>query len=180
MKFPRTFLLAFVAASLLLFTCTWLPRFLEFAVMIGIIAFFFGGFAALAVQVGSEFTGRRNMKIAGLAFVGFILFVAALGWTFDILPYIWNGIAVMLLGLAVLLLGGCLAWQCGRDYVGMFLRRKPLAGPANWQVLEAGELPPTDGQKAKDRFRNSYGIKIVAKPRLGALGATTQPLSMDE
>ncbi len=183
MRFPRTFLLAFVAASLLMLACAWLPKFAEIAVMIGISAFFFGGFAALAIQVGMEFAGRRILKIAGVVFVGFILSIAAIGWTFNIFPYIWNGVAVLLLGLAVMLLAACLFWRFVRDYLEMFLPRKLPVTPANWHSLEEGELPATGVEtsaQARQRFAHSYGVNITCTPRAGPMGLISHPLRMDE
>ena len=90
---------------------------------------------------------------------------------------------MLLLGIAVLLLGACVAWQCGDDYRDMFLRRKSPATPADWHVLEEGHLPASSEEavaRTKDRFSHSYGVNIVCTPRAGAMGLISHPLRMDE
>jgi MFS family permease len=180
MKFPRTFVATFAIAGLLLFVHVWLPWALGIVVGLGIMALFLGGFAALAITVMADFTGRRRLRIAGLACIGFLVAIAALGWALEILPYIWNGIAALLLFLAVLLLGGLLIWQCASDYLGMLQRRRPPAAPVDWHTLESGELPATDGQHGKERFKQSYELQITCVPRASHHGLSSQPLRMDE
>jgi hypothetical protein len=183
MKLPKPFLVAFLATAILLLACAWFPRLPEIGVMIGMMAFFLGGFAALAIQVGMEFARPRQLKIASFVFVGFILSIAALGWTFNIFPYIWNGAAVLLLSLAVLVLGACVAWQCGCDYLGAFREPKAPASPLDWTALEKGLIPRTSDEKIdrqKDHFSHSYEVHGFCIPRTSHYGLIGRPLRMDE
>lgn len=189
-KIPRTFLVAFAAAGLLLLLHTWWPQLLGLAWGYSFVIFYVGGFAALMLVVGWDLFRPRRITRTGIVVRGIILASAVLLLALCALPA-FREVIVALVSLAsvlifaggLLLLVGSVLWSCFRDYFDICRRRSVPAAPREWQVLESEQLPVSDAvanERAKDRFANSHELQITCVPRTSHYGLAARPLRMDE
>lgn len=175
MKSLHAFLFAFGATLLMLGAVLLSNEFgLVWLVVVGLMLV--GSFVVLGWQVGWDLFGANRPKWAGAVAVASILTILTLTLAFDIFPYAWNGLAMLLLAV-------CLAWRLVCDYASLFVRSQSPTAPADWSALHRGELPHAEHEEVsrqKDRLARSCEVHGKFVTRIGQFGTVSQPLKMNE
>lgn len=190
MKIPRTFLITFAGAALVLLIHTAWPQLFGLAWAYSFMIFYVAAFAALILVVGADLGRPRKITRTGVIIRVAIASLVAIVLALSLVPA-FQGLIVVVISIASILifagglclLVGSVLWSCFRDYVEICFRRPAPKAPREWHLLEAEQLPAPDAaanERAKERFAHSYAVDVVCRPRAGAMGLISQPLKMDE